>query len=105
MTITQNGCSATSECVGLVAVGIEDVISENVTISPNPANDFLLVSFGHLEDHKIRSNDGLSRKGGDSQARVIRDQVHIDLSSFSSGLYMMQVTTDEGSSVFKVVVE
>jgi hypothetical protein len=40
-----------------------------------------------------------------SEARVIRDQLHIDLSSFSSGLYMMQVTTDEGSSVFKVMVE
>lgn len=105
VTITQNGCTATSECVGLLPVGIENLITENVTISPNPANDFLLVEFGNLKT--IRSIQLMDYQGKVAyiESRVTRDQLRIDLSSFSSGLYMMQVTTDEGSSVFKVVVE
>ncbi|MDA0972523.1 MAG: T9SS-dependent M36 family metallopeptidase [Bacteroidetes bacterium] len=103
--ITQNGCTATSECIGLVSVGIENLISENVTLSPNPTNDFLLVDFGALKT--IRSIQLMDYQGkvAYTESSVTRDQLRIDLSSFSSGLYMMQVTTDEGSSVFKVVVE
>lgn len=106
VTIFQNDCSATSECVSFVGfVGIEDIIAANVSISPNPAQDFLQIDFGSL-----KSIESLSLL--DAEGRIVYSQntisdtiLRIDISEASSGMYMLQVNTEQGSSVFKVMVE
>ncbi len=103
--VTENGCTATSECIEMIFVGLEDLIVANVSISPNPASDYLQVDFGALEN--IESVQLL-----DAQGRVVFNEgnvnaklLNIDLSAASAGIYMMQVRANGGASTFKVIVE
>src|SRR5690606_35797021 len=42
--VTKDGCSATSECVTINVVGIEENNMDYVTVSPNPASDLITVA-------------------------------------------------------------
>jgi len=103
---TQNNCSAISDCMAIsVSVGIDEVIGASVSISPNPAKDFLNIDLGNLEN--VESIEMMDAQGRTvySENNISESRVQLDLGAMSAGMFVIRVTTQLGSSLFKVVVE
>ncbi|MFK7787540.1 MAG: T9SS type A sorting domain-containing protein, partial [Crocinitomicaceae bacterium] len=95
--IIDNGtCSDTSMCVNVSLGGIEDQIDLGMTISPNPSTGIFKVSFENVVSGVINILDA---KGRLIQAKELNGNTSIiDLTSVQSGLYFLNVLTEEGVS-------
>lgn len=83
--------------------GLNDVLASKLSVSPNPANDIVTISNG--ENIFINSVEVVDLNG-----RVVKmskydgvAEAKINISDLSSGLYMMNVSSDKGSVVRKII--
>lgn len=101
--VTENGCSDTSVCTNIVFVGINDLGSNNeVTIAPNPTHNVINVTFENINEIKEVILT-------DAQGKIIfkkklpTSNLRIDLQNESKGIYMLSVTTEKTTNVYKVI--
>ena len=78
-------------------------VSNKLSISPNPANDFVNIS--NTENIRV-SNIKIT----DLNGRVIKQNnfdnvsnINLNVSDLSSGVYMMNINTNKGSTVKKII--
>lgn len=80
-------------------LGIEDNTVSNIFLYPNPVNDKLHIS--------LKEGNVLSSAIVDINGRTIKtvkgNHSVIDTAGLASGLYLVQVTTDKGSSTYKII--
>jgi hypothetical protein len=107
-----------SPCVGNVTstmevfffgVGLNESGISHLKIYPNPANDYLNISF-ELNEMQSLKLELVSIKGEAVHSESIGSykgtfEKRLDLNSLNKGVYMLRVTTDKGSSTSKVVVQ
>jgi|GEM_PF-1655238 len=95
MVTDGNGCSNTSTDIYVVGVGVNNVISKDqVKIYPNPATSIV-----HI-DAPVKVNVAVS--GIDGRLMIKGNGVNqLDLSSLSSGVYMITVS-DENNNVIRI---
>ncbi len=100
--IIDNGtCSDTSACVTVQVEGIDELIDLGMTVSPNPSAGIFNVSFENTVSGIVTIVD--------ANGRLIQSQelnnssISIDLTSNQSGLYFMQVATENGVSRERIV--
>ena len=81
----------------------KDFIGSKFSVSPNPANDFINIS--NSENIKV-SNIKIT----DLNGRVVKQNnfdnvsnINLNVSDLSSGVYMMNINTNEGSTVKKII--
>ena len=101
--LAQLGTSAASNCSG---VGITEVdLLNEIQVFPNPANDILnidLTSFNKEVKISIYNSIGSLVKSIDSKTQS--NLVEIDLSSFTSGVYYVNILSDKGNVTKRVSV-
>ncbi len=93
---------------------IDDVSVSNVTsveklqtdngihVYPNPANDFLNVSGGELEIHEVQVYNMMGQKVHVQEVKDV--QARLNVSHYQSGMYLIHVTTAQGTTIKKFQV-
>jgi len=74
----------------------------SITVSPNPTSDFLTLDYpSDLKIDRIELTDPHGR----TQRLTVDNRRIIDLSAYPTGLHYLQIYTDKGQVVKKVVIE
>jgi hypothetical protein len=81
----------------------------NLEIFPNPTNDFLNIRFSINESQSVKL-DLVSMKGEMIYSQSLGNfkgdfERQIDLSSLTRGIYFLRITSDQGTTTTKVVVQ
>ena len=101
LQITENGCVDTSACVTINTMEINENNLKDVEVYPNPTSDIITikglnslsdVSYIHLLDNK-----------GALVKKVSINESQIDLSSFSTGIYFIEIKHRDGTGRIKVI--
>lgn len=103
VTVTANGCSATSACVNVANLGIDDLNFEDVSVYPNPTNGEITVSFNkevNVKSFMIRDVTG----------RLIREEkpqttngITFDISAEAQGVYFLNIEAGGATQSFKLI--
>lgn len=108
VTVTNaSGCSATSLPYTVVNAGIKDYsFDKSVTVSPNPASDFINVSFKDAVYNKLQLTDVTGRIVLEKTLDQNRDQiVHIDITTFNKGVYFIKLSGTQKVITKQLVIE
>ena len=84
--VTQNGCSATSNCVQITNLGVDTFIKDGLKIYPNPVTDRLFIQLNEATDVTIADMTGKT-----IQKETLKSGNNsIDVSSLASGMYFIR---------------
>ena len=99
--VTDGACSDTSACVNIAVEGIDELIDLGMTISPNPSTGIFTVAFDKIVSGNVTIVDANGRLV--QTLELNSNSLLVDLSVYQSGLYIMQVSTENGVSRERVV--
>jgi PKD repeat protein len=102
-----NGCSsASSESFNHNVIGIEKISAENFSVFPNPSNGTFTVNFTsvHKGEIKIHVFNALGELVYAINSEAAKDH-KVDLSSFAAGIYMIRVSTNDGATQKKILLQ
>lgn len=103
--ITKNGCTDTSSCQSLSSTGSTYQIKEEISIIANSLNDHIKINGypnSHEMNYRLQTTTGKIVKSGD----LNRSGIHkVEVSSLSSGIYLMVIQGEQTVKTKKVVVE
>ena len=88
-----------------IPVGVEQVIGEGVSVSPNPATEFINVDAPESASIEIFSVDGrlitsIPAENAASEDNVLRT---INVNNLTAGTYIVNISTANGSQILKFV--
>ncbi len=107
VTVTDmNGCSVTATtCITFSTKLDESQLSNNISIYPNPSNGIVMISnTTHTDKLEVLVTNTLGQTVLIEKTKNV-NQLQIDLSKLSKGIYYLKATTDEGSKLVKLVLE
>lgn len=78
---------------------VNDVFASKVSIYPNPANEFVTIS-SSVEINKIEVYNLLGKKVSSSSSLINNT---LDISNLSKGMYLLKLTSEEGTATKKIV--
>jgi hypothetical protein len=93
------GCSATSSCVVINYIGIEEINSEVISIYPNPTSELVTISMNSASA-MVEILDG---NGKLIKSMQIENGTELNLSELGMGVYMFRITTEFSTTVHRVV--
>lgn len=102
--VTQGNCTDTSSCINMLILGIDQLASDAlVTIYPNPTNGIVTINVNtaSLESATIYNTLGKMVY----QSTNITNQLKIDLSEMSNGVYLLHTVQNNSSRVHKIIKE
>ena len=100
-----NGCSSISEVEEVTTLSISDFIRNNFKIFPNPVNNELTIlktNGINLINAKINDVNGRLVKVIDL-TDTVEQSIHINVSELSSGMYFMNISSQQGQGTVKIV--
>ncbi len=101
--ITQGICSETSDCVNISTVNLTEIdFGKNILIYPNPTSELLTIELSDFEDVRVSIID-LAGKVIYSNHLMNNKTLSISLKNFETGSYLLNVTKNGQTKVFKVV--
>jgi len=102
--MTQNGCTDTSDCYEISAVGITQQNNSKISVFPNPTNGNISIELGQVY---AKVNISLTNIHGQTQRSWNFENVdHLNLViEEAPGLYFINVTVGKESTVFRIVKE
>jgi len=107
-TITDaNGCSTnTTTCISFgTGIAQTQIESSNVSIYPNPSNGLFIISNTiNTQKFEVIITNTLGETVMIENAKNV-NQLSFDLSKMSRGIYYAKVNTDEGTKLFKLILE
>lgn len=86
-----------------MATGIKELNSDNISVYPNPTNDILNLTFNKSTFVQQISLTDLQGKIVYSSKSVQSNKLQIDMNNLSNGLYMLNVQTNNGVNIHKVM--
>jgi hypothetical protein len=103
LIVTDNGCVDTSACVAISSVGIMEANKSEVVVYPNPTSGQIQVlnkaGFTDVEVQLITIDGRVSV----IEANYTGNNINVDLTSFASGIYFLQLKEKENTTRIKVV--
>ncbi len=97
--IESNGsCSDTSTCVTIDYMKVSEMSVDGIGIYPNPTRDNVTVTMTNAS----ASIEVIDAQGKLLKASQVVNGDKIDLSSYETGMYIFRVTTENGTSIFRV---
>jgi hypothetical protein len=100
------GCKDTSDCVTVSKVGIDDISHlSNVQLFPNPARNEVKVQFQSsilISQYDLKLYD---TKGKLVKSERIMNGDSINIAEFNPGMYILEVRTEEGNSIHRLIKE
>jgi hypothetical protein len=97
-----SGCNSEEQVIeSCLSIGIDELLSEEIQLYPNPAHDILTIS--RSEEMNIKEVRIFSQMGSEE----IREQntSTIDVSSLAPGMYLLEIESDEGKMKAKIIIE
>ena len=88
-----------SECIDKDYQGVDENIVDNVTVYPNPANDYIFV--GMNNDLPVQRIDIYDVTG---KLKISSIEKEINVSGLESGMYFVNILTDKGVVTKKVTI-
>ena len=79
-------------------IGVEENILNNVSIYPNPAEDFIMINSENVEFAEV-----IDIYGRVITASEINGETRIDMSDFANGIYYVRLHSNGETAVQKVV--
>jgi PKD repeat protein len=99
--VTQNGCTDTSACVNYLITGVNELSNNTIRIYPNPVNDKVTISLGNTSANEVTLSDA---QGKLIYSSVVNgNELVIDLTAVSKGVYFLQVLGDDDIKTYKVI--
>ena len=94
VVVTDGNCSDTSTCVSITTVGLEDFanIANAVSIHPNPVSNLLTINTDNLNTTAV----SIISLSGQTLKTVTTTTKTVDVSDLASGIYFLQIHTDQG---------
>lgn len=104
VTVTQNGCTVTSACVNITVTGIEQMANSNlISVYPNPTTNKVVLNFNGTKNiQKITLLD-VQGKIVYTTGNVTENELTIDLSELSDGIYALQVLSNNQLQTTKII--
>jgi archaellin len=103
--IEKNSCIDSSACVEIMLWGIEELDESVLQIAPNPTRDFIQFTTNELlEFTKIELLDFTGKTVINSSEEEIKQQ-RINVSSLTTGVYLIRFNTDLQQITKKVIIE
>ena len=99
--VTQGLCTDTSNCVSIQTVGVLNNDLINIAVQPNPTFGRIYLS-GLSEDMDLKKIE-LRNSIGELIWRWGINELNIDLSDFSNGLYFLKLFINEDEMIIKVI--
>lgn len=99
--VTQNGCTDTTRCVFVNKVGLSSIELANLQIFPNPTQNVVNVK---LEDVKINQMTLTDLQG--RKLQTINDPAAntiISIENYSSGVYLLNIYTNDGVNTQRII--
>jgi hypothetical protein len=102
------GAYCWNTCTICNAVGLEEVLLNNATLFPNPANETLHIDFG--QSVKGKTQIGIYNLVGakvseKSFTNTSNGMVSLDIQSLEAGIYLVKIEMNEAVKTYKIVVE
>lgn len=95
-----NGCKRMSNAYNFEGtVGVDSIFSNQITLAPNPANNFVMVNgLNHHFEYEIIQHDGKVVKVGSSNNGLI------STSFLAKGIYFIKIGFDQHTTVKRLVI-
>ena len=98
--VTLNGCSSDTSNIIDVNVGIDEIVLSNIiTIFPNPSSKYLFIECQQKSEIEILDIEGHVIKRLNNH----ETKVAVDFQNFSSGVYIIKIKNDKGISFKKFI--
>lgn len=95
-----SGCSDTSNCVIVETIGTNEISKFNINVNPNPSSGIFNIDF----ESPLESNlTVLDATGRIIYSVKIADDISLDLSFAVTGVYYLQINSDEFKKIIRVV--
>lgn len=110
VVVSLNGCSDTSNCMGVVPTGIKDIDwAKNISIFPNPANNIITISFPtlnatHLNIDIVDMEGRIVFQWG-KEVSSAKHETTLDLTKVAKGIYFIRFNAGNGFGVKKLVIQ
>lgn len=98
--ITLNGCADTSACVNITSVGINNINTTTMSISPNPVKDYIFINGA---DQLLKASIYTINGSLVQTLNTLNNKINV--SNLSQGMYILVVQTDKGITQNKFVKE
>ena len=99
--ITKNSCVDTSSCEQIASVGINESVSNNsLVLYPNPTSSILNID---TKGERIESVRIFNVSGQLMESELNNNNNSIDVSNYQSGLYIIQVETQNGTALSRFI--
>lgn len=101
--VTQDGCSALSDCVTVSSIGIEERQAPFFTLSPVPAGDVLTVELSRPAQHAQLTVVDMTGREVLTRGIGAARKANLDVSTLRPGAYFLRVQADGVSRVVRFV--
>ncbi|MCC5923066.1 MAG: T9SS type A sorting domain-containing protein [Crocinitomicaceae bacterium] len=101
--ITENDCTATSDCIAVTTVGLsENELAANITLYPNPSNDIVTID-GLKDFSSVTIHDALGK--------LIRtynldaaNTLSVNVNGFEGGMYFVKINNEQTTVTKRLMV-
>jgi PKD repeat protein len=104
--VTMNGCSDTSACESITAVGLNDLFSQqSIVVYPNPSKDYFTIESDWLSS--TNSVQVVSIEGKLMYENRVENKTKLELNAidWNPGVYFLKLKTDKGNAIIKLIKE
>lgn len=103
--VTKNGCKDTSECINVIVnnSSVNDFNHNNFKIYPNPFDHVINIDNVNLSIKSMILYDQLGRKL--IELNIINQLNQIDLSLLNSGVYTLELISNQGESIKNKIIK
>ncbi len=95
-----SGCSDTSNCVIVETIGLNEYSKLNVLVNPNPSTGLFNIDFELPTEALLIVLDASGRV---IQSSIITDDTILDLTSAVTGIYYLQINSNDFKKVIRIV--
>ena len=100
--VTLNGCIVTSSCTAVTVVGVNENSKTATTLHPNPASDIITIDLAELHPNTTMTVIDVTGKVV-KEMMVTNKRSTISLSDFSSGIYFVKISSEQGTNTVKFI--
>ena len=94
------GCSATSDTICFLPLGISEVINKGIYIYPNPFKDELTIETNSNTEKRIEI---INLIGQTVYTNIINKKATINTSAFANGVYILKLSSNKETKIIKFI--
>ena len=105
VAISKNGCTDTSVCYTVNTLAVDEVLSKNLSVYPNPAKDIFTVDLGQNYTLIKVAVTTITGKILSVYTQNNSSKIQVPASQLAAGIYLLEVETDGKKLISKIIIE